>query len=229
MKPYHSTFDVYIQGIHSRTDIKRHCNSIYNSEGVEIFLENKEKSIHKSDISNFKINSSLLSWIEENLLSLKINYNNAKFITISIDITSIKKLKNRLKKLHEKLHLSSIFLLIKITKREYILTKDIVKSIYDLNDLGIKFSVDDLTIRDLQMGLIKLNIFEIIKIKISDLYRIPNKEEFIKNINGRKKKIVVDNIETIKDANKLLCEPINYLQGNLFYNPQIISKKEIKI
>ncbi|MUK66852.1 EAL domain-containing protein [Aliivibrio fischeri] len=229
MKQYHSTFKIYIQGIHSRTDIKRNLNTVYNSEGIEIFLENEKKTINNSDLSNLKINSYLLSWIEDNLLLLKINYKNAKFITINIDITSMKKLKNRLKILNKKLHSSSIFLLIKITKREHILTKDIVQSIYELNDFGIKFSVDDITIRDLQMKLIKLNIFEIIKIKLSDLYKIPNKEEFIKNMNGRKKKIVVDNIENIKDANNLLCEPINYLQGNLFYNPQVISKKEINI
>lgn len=174
MKQYQSTFKIYIQGIHSRTDIKRHHNTIYNSDGVEIFFENKKEIIDHSDLSNLIINSSLLSWIEDNLLSLKINYKNAKFITINIDMTSIKKLKNRLKVLNEKLHSSSIFLLIKITKKEHILTKDIVKSIYDLNDFGIKFSVDDLTIRDLQMKLIKLNIFEILKIKLSDLYQIPN-------------------------------------------------------
>ncbi|GEK15972.1 hypothetical protein AFI02nite_40080 [Aliivibrio fischeri] len=43
MKQYHSTFKIYIQGIHSRTDIKRNLNTVYNSEGIEIFLENEKK------------------------------------------------------------------------------------------------------------------------------------------------------------------------------------------
>jgi EAL domain-containing protein (putative c-di-GMP-specific phosphodiesterase class I) len=220
-------FDVYAQGIHSRNCFNKSRVEKNSVNGIELLLRPKgvNTDIFYNSISfneRIFIGSRLISWLYNNCLELKGEFKGISFITINLEVNSISLLKDDLIVLSDKLNYYSIDLMVEVTERNRFFSKENLMVIYNLYDVGIKFAIDDMDVTEYNLSIFNLNVFDYIKIKISDYFSIPNRKDFLDRMLSQKKEIIVENVETLFEIKRLKIEPVSLFQGYFLCYPRKI-------
>ncbi len=220
------SFDVYAQGIHSRSGLYN-GNDSNSVDGIELVFRPKNMNTDLfyntiSDVEHISTSRGNFNWIYDNVSFIKEKYMDITFISINIEVSSIYFLKNELMVLSDKLNESNIKLIVEITKRERFFSKPTLKSIYELHDEGVIFAIDDVSMNEMLTPVFNLSVFMFIKIKMHAYCSIINKHSFIDKMIKNNKKLIIEHVESNEQFMKLALDPIPFFQGYFLCTPKII-------